>query len=352
MRVQTHTGGRRKNSRRLTAAGNALAKSRRTFRRLLAAGYSEAIEQTIGAWLRAHGQSPRAIECFWSVVLTSALGETVDHASLAAAQQVFRDGFLASRGAGDLLLPRLPLREIFHDRLLQWLTARGILVHLGTAVRRVEGDARRADALVLPDGTRKPFERVIVAVPWHRVRPLCAADLLAAMSAMADVERIEPAAITAVHLWFDRPVVPLPHAVLVGRLGQWVFAESMSGVSPLPLGEGTARQQHCQVVVSASHRLARRKHDEWLAAVRGELEAVWPAVRQARLLHGRVIAQPAAVFSVQPGVDRFRPPQRTPVANLALAGDWTATGWPATMESAVRSGRRAVGALLNRGGGS
>ena len=102
------------------------------------------------------------------------------------------------------------------------------------------------------------------------------------------------------------------------------------------------------MVVSASHRLARRKHDEWLAAVRGELEAIWPAVGQARLLHGRVIAQPAAVFSVQPGVDRFRPPQRTPVANLALAGDWTATGWPATMESAVRSGRRAVEALLNR----
>jgi uncharacterized protein with NAD-binding domain and iron-sulfur cluster len=101
------------------------------------------------------------------------------------------------------------------------------------------------------------------------------------------------------------------------------------------------------VVISASHRLARRKHDEWLAAIHGELEAVWPAARQARLLHGRVVAQPAAVFSVQPGVDRFRPPQRTPVPNLALAGDWTATGWPATMESAVRSGRRAVAALLS-----
>ena len=169
------------------------------------------------------------------MVLTSALGETVDHASLAAAQQVFRDGFLASRGASDLLLPRLPLREIFHDRLLRWLTDRGVRVHLGTAVRRVEGDAGRADALVLADGTRKPFERVIVAVPWHEVRPLLAAGLMAAMPALADVERIEPAAITAVHLWFDRPVVPLPHAVLVGRLGQWVFADGVSQTSPLAL---------------------------------------------------------------------------------------------------------------------
>jgi uncharacterized protein with NAD-binding domain and iron-sulfur cluster len=242
MRLHAATGGRSENSRRLTAAGMCDATPRGCFRRLLAAGYSDATEanrQTIGAWLRAQGQSPRAIESFWSVVLTSALGETVDHASVAAAGQVFRDGFLASRGAGDLWLPRLPLREMFHGRVLHWLTDRGVRVHLGTAVRRVEGDAGRADALVLADGTRRPFERLVVAVPWHGLRALLAPNLMAAMPAVADVERIEPAAITAVHLWFDRPAVPLPHAVLVGRLGQWVFADSVcQDVSPLPLGEG------------------------------------------------------------------------------------------------------------------
>ncbi len=316
----------------------------RTLRRLVRVrtGTAETLAQmTIGAWLRAQGQSPRAIEYFWSVVLTGALGETVDHASVAAAGQVFRDGFLASRGSGDLWLPRLPLREIFHGRLLHWLTDRGVRVHLGTAVRRVEGDAGRADALVLADGTRRPFERLIVAVPWHGLRALLAPSLMAAMPAVAGVERIEPAAITAVHLWFDRPAVPLPHAVLVGRLGQWVFSRPCgAGVPPAQenAGETPEPQQHCQVVVSASHRLASRKHDQWLAEVRDELAAIWPAVGQARLLHGRVVAQPAAVFSVQPGVERFRPPQQTPVPGLVLAGDWTATGWPATMEMPSAAG--------------
>ena len=97
--------------------------------------------------------------------------------------------------------------------------------------------------------------------------------------------------------------------------------------------------------MSASHRVGPYRHGEWLATILAELGGIWPEVRQARLLHGRVVAQPAALFSARPGADRLRPPQRTPIPNLALAGDWTATGWPATMESAVRSGRLAVEGL-------
>ena len=123
---------------------------------------------------------------------------------------------------------------------------------------------------------------------------------------------------------------------------------------------------HCQVVISASHRLPKRKHNELLDEVRRELESIWraaPKTRRAgtpvavgvavklppqqdapppRLLHGRVITQPAAVFSVVPGLNRIRPTQQTAIQNLALAGDWTSTGWPATMEGAVRSGYSAV----------
>jgi uncharacterized protein with NAD-binding domain and iron-sulfur cluster len=144
-------------------------------------------------------------------------------------------------------------------------------------------------------------------------------------------QQLESAAITAVHLWFDHPITALPHAVIVGRLGQWLFTKTRDG-----------GRQYCQVVISASHRLARRTRDAWIAEIRGELEDLWPAVRQAKLLHARVVTQSAAVFSVTPESDRFRPSPQTPFENLFLAGDWTATGWPATMEGAVRSGRRAA----------
>jgi squalene-associated FAD-dependent desaturase len=306
-------------------------------------GNRTAGEGTVGEWLRRQSQSERAIERFWSVVLVSALGETVDHASLAAARMVFRNAFLSSRGASDLLLPRPTLHAIFHDRVGRWLTDRGATIHLQTPVRQIEGDHLQAHSVVLADGTRREFSRVVLAVPWRSVRSLFDETLLSAMPAMAHVEQIEPAAITAVHLWFDRPITALRHAVLVGRLSQWVFTDCCSaGGTPAPQ---PATQQYCQVVISASHRLPARKQDDLLAEVRSELEAVWPEARGANLIHARVIAQPAAVFSVQPGVDRFRPPQQTPIKNLALAGDWTATGWPATMEGAISSGYRAVKAI-------
>jgi uncharacterized protein with NAD-binding domain and iron-sulfur cluster len=176
------------------------------------------------------------------------------------------------------------------------------------------------------------------------------------MPAVANVEQIEPAAITAVHLWFDRPITLIRHAILVGRLSQWVFAHTKPRPAVADRGASDDRGSkspvyYCQVVISASHRLPARRHDDLLAEVRRELEAVWPDARGACLLRARVVTEPAAVFSVQPGVDRFRPPQQTPIENLALAGDWTATGWPATMEGAVCSGYRALRALGNRGDG-
>jgi squalene-associated FAD-dependent desaturase len=290
--------------------------------------------KTVGQWLREQKQSSRAIEWFWSVVLVSALGETIDRAALSAARKVFCDGFLASREASQLVLPRVPLGELFHDRAGRWLMDRGVTIHLKMPVRRIEGDGHRATAIALSDGSRREFDHFVVAVPWRNVSSLLAENLRAAMPGLENIGKIEPAAITAVHLWFDRPISPLPHAVLLGRLSQWVFFQPQN-----------AGCQYCQVVISATHRLVERSHTAFVAEVCRELAAVWPAIRDAMLLHHRVITQPAAVFSVQPGVDALRLPQSTALENLALAGDWTATGWPGTMESAVRSGRLAIQSL-------
>jgi squalene-associated FAD-dependent desaturase len=304
-------------------------------------------DETIGAWLLQQRQSERAIELFWSPVLISALSETGDRGSLTAARKVFRDGFLASRDASQLVLPRRPLAEIFRDGVGLWLAEHGVKVHLGTPVRQIEGDGQRAESLVLDNGTRRKFDSVVVAVPWRGVRALFAENLAEAIPALSDAERIEPAAITAIHLWFDRPITRLPHAVLLGRLSQWLFAgrrdPGVSSASELP-----SRESHYyQVVVSASHRLPPRKNEQWLADVRADLESAWPEAKEAKLLHGRVVTMPAAVFSVTPESELLRAPQRTPLANVCLAGDWTQTGWPGTMEGAVRSGRQAIEALLD-----
>jgi squalene-associated FAD-dependent desaturase len=293
-----------------------------------------------GRWLRDHGQSPQAIERFWSVVLASALSDEVDRVSLAAVRKVFCDGFMARRNAYELEIPRTPLGEVYDRRLGAWLTGHGVNVRLATRVAKLEGDAARIDAAVLANGTRRAFDGFIVAVPWNKVRTVVS-DAGVAIPGLANVAQFRAAPITAVHLWFDRPITPLPHAVLVGRMSPWFFSHG-----PVQPADGAPPAWRYQVVVSASFALQGRPRDETLAAVREHVSAVFPDARTARLVRWRVVNQPKAVFSMAPGVERLRPSQATPIANLALAGDWTKTGWPATMEGAVRSGNLAAEILI------
>lgn len=320
-------------------------------------------QPTVGQWLRRQGQSPAAIERFWAVVLVSALGEEVERASLAAARKVFVDGFLSAREAYEVLVPQIPLGELYGRRLETWLDANGVKLWLGAPVERVlveQVAALRAAGLVLPGGVRRSFDAVIVALPWRRVREIFDESALLALPELAGVGEIESAPITGVHLWFDREITALPHAVLVGKLSQWVFnrgqrrageagqpgTESrapsldMEGRAPSPGG------YYFQVVISASRELAGRGRDEVIAQIVAELASVWPAAGDAKLLHARMVAEQTAVFSVRPGLERLRPPQQTSIPNLALAGDWTRTGWPSTMEGAVRSGYLAAEAIL------
>ena len=154
------------------------------------------------------------------------------------------------------------------------------------------------------------------------------------------VRNLTPSPISSVHLWFDQPVMTLPHAVLVGCRGQWVFNR----------GEVAPAEFYLQVVISAVRSLRELGNDEIRRQVVEELSRLFPAVRAATLLRSKVVTEHAATFSAVPGVDQWRVPQASPVPNLAVAGDWTATGWPATMEGAVRSGYLAAEAILARAG--
>lgn len=178
---------------------------------------------TVGQWLRRQGQSPRAIERFWSVVLTSALGESVELASLAHARKVMIDGFLAARTGYEIEVPGVPLGELYGRQLEEWLSRNGVALHLGAAVVQVDADAFRASGLLLRNGTRHAAEAVVVATPWHRVAPLIPPAAAAALPWLTGLDSIEASPITGVHLWFDRPVFHLPNAVLMGMLSQWVF---------------------------------------------------------------------------------------------------------------------------------
>ncbi|MGC1272951.1 MAG: FAD-dependent oxidoreductase, partial [Planctomycetaceae bacterium] len=160
------------------------------------------------------------------------------------------------------------------------------------------------------------------------------------------LDRLETAPISSVHLWFDRPITDLPHAVLVERLSQWLFNRTALQSSEPP-ADG---RYYYQIVISASRELDGTPSSDTVAAVVDELREIWPAVNEAQLVHSRLVTEHRAVFSVLPGADRYRLPQQSPIENLQFAGDWTRTGWPATMEGAVRSGYLAAENVLARSG--
>jgi squalene-associated FAD-dependent desaturase len=307
----------------------------RGLRRLARLRTHEIPEVSFGDWLRSQGQTPRLLSQFWEVVLVSALSETLDRIDIGHARKVFVDGFLRHREGWRVHLPTVPLDELYGTPVIAWLRRHGGRVELRSPVRRLHGSLARIEAVELRDGTIQPAGAVILAAPHHRLPAMLPEDV-AAHPSLAGISRLESAPISSLHLVFDRPVLELPHAVLIGRLSQWVFQR-----------DGGVR---CQVVMSASRPLEGLPQEQVRDQVLGELAEIFPGVREARLLHWRLVTERRAVFSATPGVDALRPIQQSPVPNLQLAGDWTATGWPATMEGAVRSGYLAAENVLRQRG--
>ena len=229
---------------------------------------------------------------------------------------------------------------MYGDELHTWLSKHGVEVRENASVRLLGLGEAGVSQLLLRDGSTFHADWYVLAVPFDRVIDLLPEEIVAREPYFANVRSLKPSPITSVHLWFDREAMSLPHAVLVDCFGQWVF--NRREVAP---GEF-----YLQVVISASSELKGLGREEIERRIVAELARLFPAVVQAKLLRSKVVTEHNATFSAVPGVDRWRPPQGSPVANLAVAGDWTATGWPATMEGAVRSGYLAAEVVLRRAG--
>lgn len=291
-------------------------------------------------WLQRQRQTPATLARFWGLVLTSSLNETLERVGLRYARKVFLDGFLGPRRGFEVELPTVPLGRLYGEELQGWLARQGVQLRLGYGVRRLHVNDGRICGVELRNGETLDADWYVAAVPFDRLLGLLPPEQVAGTPYFEELRRLETSPITSVHLWYDRPILRQPHVVLVDCLGQWVFSR----------GEVAPGEHYLQVVVSAARQFRGQGHEEVQRLIVAELARLFPAAAAARLQRVRVITEQAATFSVLPGVDKWRPTQASPIANLLVAGDWTATGWPATMEGAVRSGYLAAEALLQRCG--
>jgi squalene-associated FAD-dependent desaturase len=291
-------------------------------------------------WLVKQRQTPRIIDRFWGLVLVSALNESPDRVGLRYARKVFVDGFLKHPRGFEVEVPTVPLGRLYGEEMSRWFDEHQVEVRFQRGVRSLEIADNCVVDVVMRDGERLRADWIVSAVPFDRLLDLLPADVVEEHACFRDLRNLEVSPITSVHCWFDRLATHLPHIVLMDSVGQWVFNR----------GEVAPGEFYVQVVVSAARQFRGLGRDEVERQVVAELRKLLPALASAHLLRARVVTEQAATFSAVPGVDRWRPAQASPIANLFLAGDWTATGWPATMEGAVRSGYLAAEALLARAG--
>lgn len=298
-------------------------------------------EQTFGAWLYRHHQSDLAIERLWGLITVAALNIGPDQASLGLAAKVLRTGLLDHRAAGDIGIPRAPLSALHAqpaDRLLRSL---GAAVHLQERVRQIDPQATRsrsgaASGFRLRTSTRElTFDEVVVAVPHPQAAALVPAQ---ACPQAADWSGLGASPIVNVHLVLDRRVLPMPFAAAPGSSVQWVFDRSEAA--------GLTRGQYLVTSVSDAGASLPERTDTLRTDQLAALTRLLPKLAEARVLDSFVTREPRATFRQRAGTRMLRPGPATLLPGLALAGAWTATGWPDTMEGAVRSGNAAADLLL------
>jgi squalene-associated FAD-dependent desaturase len=290
--------------------------------------------QNFGSWLAQHGQSERAVEALWDLVGVATLNAVASDASLGLAAMVFKTGLLSDPGAADIGWARVPLGEL-HDTLARKaLDSAGVRTEVRTRVTSISPNENGRWGVQVP-GESIEADAVVLAVPQRETHDLLPQGALDAPERLLE---IGTAPILNVHVVYDRKVLSRPFFAALGSPVQWVFDRTEAS--------GLREGQYLALSQSA----AQDEIDEPVSVLRErylpELERLLPAARGAQVKDFFVTRERTATFAPTPGVGRLRPGARTKAPGLYLAGSWTATGWPATMESAVRSGVSAAGAAL------
>lgn len=291
-------------------------------------------------WLRRNHQTHAAIERFWKPVLVSALSEDLDRISIPYAAQVVRES-MKSRRARAMGIPTVPLTQLY-DGARDYIAKHGGNVLVREGVQSLEPYS--AGPRIRVADSEEQFDYAVLALPFDALGKILP-DSLESQGLRDKLARFETSPITGVHFWFDRQITDLPHAVLLDRTVQWMFHKSLLLSTRNQSSGASAVPSYLELVISSSKSLINKPRQEIIDLALAELREFFPGARGAQLVKATVVKELNATFSPSPGIDQFRPSTTTPWPNIFLAGDWIATGWPATMESAVRSGYLAAEAI-------
>lgn len=293
--------------------------------------------ESLDAWLRRHGQTRGAIERFWRLVIASALNADLDSIALPYAAKVIRELFMNSAYAGSMGMSKVPLSELYAG-VTPFIEARGGSVHLNAFLEDADWIDSAAKWRIRTRTGELCSDFLVFALPFEATEQLLPKmpEAEGKPELARKIEQHEHWPICSVHLWFDREITELEHAVLLDRELHWMYNQSR-----LQNRGGN----YVELVVSATRAFAALPREQAIRQALEELTEFFPAVKSAKLEKAALVKEVRATFGVPPGIDAWRPNAVSPWPNCFLAGDWTATGWPSTMESAARSGHLAAETL-------
>ncbi len=312
--------------------------------RMSAAERQRWASRTFDEFLADCGQPEAVVRRFWDVVITSACNVSVDKCGAGYALQVFQQGFLENRWSYTMGLSNVPLVSLY-DAARDVLQEQGGEVRLGASAKALAYNGSRVTGVVLADGVVDAVA-VVAAVPFDRLDKLVSDTMKAADARLQRLDELSVSPILGVHLWFDQPVMKLPHLVLVDHDVQWLFNK----------GTDVEGRQHLHAVISAADEWMGRPEPEIIEQVVADVQRALPSATGLEPVQARCIKEKRATFAATPDANVLRPSVKAEYArgkgieNLYLAGDWCDTGWPATMEGAVRSGYAAAAALADADG--
>jgi zeta-carotene desaturase len=308
-------------------------------------GYPQSDEEPFSDWMKRARQSENAICHFWEPIIVSTLNDCFERCSTRYAGQVFHELFLKSSDGGRQGIPTQPL-SVFYDAFAQLAVRQGTELHLRSSVDRIEQRPDGTWQATTSTGSLHRAQKLLLALPFEQTGRLLKTlpeGTLQCDEIVAGLQHFVSAPFTTIHLWFDRPVTELDQAALLDTKIQWMFNKSrIRREEP-----GQSQQSHyLELVIAASFEELERTRESILSGAMEELARFFPAAREAKLIKSGVLKEARATFSVIPGLERYRPAPAAPGGGLYLAGDWTRTGWPSTMEGAARSGRLAAQAIV------
>ena len=310
---------------------------------------------TFKEWLDRQGQTERAVQNFWNLLLMPTLNDQVQDVSANLGLMIVQEGVLAGSHSADLGYAQDGLLEAFGEPAREYLASQGVRLILGSPIHRLMMKSGEVRAVELSSGETWSGQIFVSALPFDALLRVLPQEALE-MPYFQRLTGLESSPIVNVHLWYDREVMTQDFCAFVDSPLQWVFNKSRiyarSGLGPKKSGaayrRGSNSGQYICISLSAAWQDIDQPREALAERFIDEMAQVFPEAKKSRVERAVVVKQRQATFRCLPGANNLRPASPTPYSNLFLAGEWTNTGWPSTMESAARSGYNAAQAVLSR----